>query len=261
MAERPTAAHYERLAGGYDRNWNYSDGFVTWMAQEIIALLALGAADRIADIGCGTGLHTLRLRELVQPRTPVLCVDPSAAMLEQMPDDPGLRPLTASAEELAGVEEPGGAVERGALDAIVIKEAIHHVAANDRRRTIAGLADLLADGGRLLVVMLPTRIEYPLFAAALTRFEELQPDPLDIAKAMRAAGLTVHLTYHEYALTIPKDRYLTMVRDRYMSLLSMFDDSEIESGVAEIAAAHPEDVLTFPDRFAFVRGVHRGSAL
>ncbi|WP_163549621.1 class I SAM-dependent methyltransferase, partial [Candidatus Frankia nodulisporulans] len=99
-----TAAHYERLAGGYDRNWNYGGGFVDWMAREVVDTLALTAADRIADIGCGTGLYTRRVREIVRPSAPILCVDPSAAMLAQLPADPGLRPVRASAEELAGIE-------------------------------------------------------------------------------------------------------------------------------------------------------------
>ncbi|CAO5161712.1 hypothetical protein FAIPA1_200089 [Frankia sp. AiPs1] len=106
-----TRAHYERLAGGYDQNWDYGSGFVDWMAREISGALALTAADRIADIGCGTGLYTRRVREIVRPETPILCVDPSAAMLAQLPADPGLLPLRASAEELAGSEMPEKATD------------------------------------------------------------------------------------------------------------------------------------------------------
>jgi hypothetical protein len=39
-----------------------------------------------------------------------------------------------------------------------------------------------------------------------------------------------------------------------MSLLSAFDDEQLEAGVAEIRAAHPEEEVSFPDRFAFVLG-------
>jgi SAM-dependent methyltransferase len=262
LAERATAAHYERLAGAYDQNWTYSDSFLAWMAAEITGSLAPRAQDRIADIGCGTGLYTRRVLELVRPRTPILCVDPSAAMLGQLPADPGLRPIRASAETLAGLHGSGGTVPvpPGSLDAVMIKEAIHHVASADRGRTIAGLADLLAPDGRLLVVMLPTRIEYPLFRAALARFEELQPDPADVAAAMRGAAMSVKITHHDYLLRIPKGRYLDMVRGRYMSLLSMFDDAEIAAGVAEIDTAHPEPVLSFRDRFAFVLGTRGRTA-
>jgi len=45
-----------------------------------------------------------------------------------------------------------------------------------------------------------------------------------------------------------------MVRHRYMSLLSKFDDAELENGINEIEREHPEEVLEFDDRFAFVLG-------
>ncbi|MBL7498746.1 class I SAM-dependent methyltransferase [Frankia sp. CNm7] len=228
------------------------------MTGQIASALALTAADRIADVGCGTGLFARRLVELVRPAAPVLCVDPSEGMLSQLPDDPGLVPVQASAEQLARRPEesrvPVRLPSRGSLTAVVVKEAIHHVAAEDRSWVVAGLAGLLAPGGRLLVVMLPTTIGYPLFDAALERFTQLQPNPEDIAGFMRAAGLTASVAYQEFELAIPKDRYLAMVRDRYMSLLASFSDAEIDAGVADIDAHHPGPVLVFPDRFAFVLG-------
>jgi SAM-dependent methyltransferase len=101
MAGSETAGHYQRLAGRYDRNWSHSLAFLDWMARAMTEVGGLRARDRIADVGCGTGLFTRRIRELVQPLEPILCVDPSVDMLAQLPADPGLRPVRASAEQLA----------------------------------------------------------------------------------------------------------------------------------------------------------------
>ncbi|MFF3518894.1 hypothetical protein [Streptomyces sp. NPDC002573] len=72
--------------------------------------------------------------------------------------------------------------------------------------TLRGLADRLAPGGRLLVVMLPAGIQYLLFEAALARFEELQPDPAVIEGHVRAAGLEAGLSYVEHELRIGRER-------------------------------------------------------
>ena len=73
---------------------------------------------------------------------------------------------------------------------------------------------------------------------------------------MDAAGLVVTVTHDTYQRRFAKDRYIAMVRDRHMSLLSKFDDAELENGISEIEREHPEQVLEFDDRFVFVLGRH-----
>ena len=242
-----TQDHYDRLAGSYDENWAYSQKFIGWMTNRIVDRLVPQQGDRVADIGCGTGLYA---RGLIGHSKRVICADPSAKMLEQLPADEAYVPVCASAEQIAS-----GAVRLPAdrLDAILVKEAIHHV--EDRPSVVDGLARLLAPNGRLLVVMLPTRIAYPLFSKAIELFQRLQPDPEQVALEMRNSGLETEMTYEEFPLSFSKRRYLAMVRNRYMSLLSNFSDVEIEQGIAEIDERCPGDRLEFPDRFAFVRGV------
>ena len=187
-----TRTHYDRLALAYNQNWSYSPEFLDWMSGCILARLRVKHADRVVGVGCGTGLYARRLAERTGS---VLCVDPSARMLEQIPDDPRLVVVQASAEDLASgsVQLPGDRFE-----AILVKEAIHHV--TDRVAVIGGLTRLLVPGDRLLIVMLPTSIEYPLFQAAHDRFRELQLDPQAIAEAMGAAGLAVELSYDDFPL-------------------------------------------------------------
>ncbi|MDQ2883761.1 MAG: methyltransferase domain-containing protein [Actinomycetota bacterium] len=242
-----TQDHYDRLAPVYDQNWAYNPDFLDWMSDCILARLRAKYGDRVVDVGCGTGLYA---RRLAQHTGSVVCVDPSARMLEQIPDDPRLVAVQASAEDLASglTLLPGDR-----FDAVLVKEAIHHV--TDRVAVIDGLAKLLAPGGRLLIVMLPTSIEYPLFQAAHERFRELQPDPQAIAAAMRDAGLAVELSYEDFPLAFPTERYVAMVSDRYLSLLSMFDDEELAAGVEEIRRHYQGERVEFRDRFAFVLGI------
>jgi ubiquinone/menaquinone biosynthesis C-methylase UbiE len=249
---RDVEEHYAGLAEAYDENWAYSPAYVRWMSAQISKALELTPSDRVADVGCGTGLFTREIAQALRPQSPVLCVDPSAAMLKQLPASPDLKPVQASLEDLAGQS-----ADPPPLDAVVVKEAIHH--APDRAAAVSGLARLLAPAGRLLIVMLPTTIEYPLFDAALRRFEELQPNPDNIAGHMTAAGLQTRVWQVEYEIRLPAERYLGMVRSRYMSLLSMFSEQEIEEGIREIRGRHPQPELVFPDRFVFLLGRKDGA--
>lgn len=241
-----TEAHYERLAERYDENWEHSPEFIAWMTRQIVERLHPGPSDSVADVGSGTGLFA---RGLAERAAHIVCIDPSAKMLEQIPPELAHTSITASAEDVAAgrLQLP---VDR--FDAILIKEAIHHV--QDPGVVLRELGDLLAPGGRILVVMLPATIEYPLFSNALRLFEERQPDPARISDGLERAGLTVHLTYESFPLSFARERYLHMVRNRYMSLLSEFDDAELGRGIEEIKERHPGERLEFHDRFAFVFG-------
>ena len=246
MNEDVTRDHYARLAATYDENWAHSPAYLDWMTEGIRQHLHLTGTELVADIGCGTGLYARRLAAYAGA---VVCAEPSAQMLAQVPGDDRLIPITASAEDLAAgrVRLP-----HDGYDAILLKEVLHHV--DDRAAVIEGLAHLLRPEGRMLVVMLPAKISYPLFAAALRVFADRQPDPVEIAGDMRRAALRAEVTYLAYPLAFPTERYLRMVRNRYMSLLSAFDDEQLDAGVAEIRRAHPEDQITFTDTFAFVLG-------
>jgi ubiquinone/menaquinone biosynthesis C-methylase UbiE len=132
---KETQAHYNRLAPVYDQNWAYSPNFLEWTSGCILSRLGVKPGDQVLDVGCGTGLYARRLAE----RTGlVVCADPSGRMLEQVPDDPRLVAVQASAEDLAA-GLPLLPVDR--FEAILVKEAIHHV--TDRGAVINKLARCL----------------------------------------------------------------------------------------------------------------------
>src|ERR1041384_316102 len=132
-----TTEHYERVAATYDEHWGYNPDYVKHFASTMVDALRLTQSDVIADIGCGTGLYSRQLCEELEPTHPMLCVDPVAAMLDQLPASPHLQPLLARAEDLAfGLVEPPDAAP---LDAIIMKESVHHVASP--RETLRGLVD------------------------------------------------------------------------------------------------------------------------
>lgn len=96
--------HYDGLAAEYDEHWVYGPDYVPWMSGRIVEALRLDPADRVVDIGSGTGLFAREVAHQVRPRHPIVCVDPSEAMLGHLgtPPPADLMPIVASAEEIAG---------------------------------------------------------------------------------------------------------------------------------------------------------------
>jgi SAM-dependent methyltransferase len=240
--------HYDRLAPKYTQHWSYSPEFVAWMTDCLASRLRLRPDDRFVDVGCGTGIYTVRFAE---PARQTIGVDPSAAMLDHIPDDPRLVRAAGTVEQLASRHLLPGEL----FDAILLKEVIHHV--DDRPTAIHGLAQRLTPGGRLLIVMLPPRIDHPLFPAALDRYNRGKLTPEHVATWMRDAGLHVTTSAEQHRVHLPTQRYLDMVRDRYLSLLTNFTDPEIAAGIRDIQRQHPGDTIEFDDRLIFVLGIRQ----
>jgi hypothetical protein len=100
--------------------------------------------------------------------------------------------------------------------------------------------------------MLPPVIGYPLFEAALRRYERRPIDPAKVAATLEAAGVRVEVSYASFRLRLAKERWLRMVADRYMSLLACFSEEELRAGIGEINDRFAAPVLEFEDRFAFI---------
>jgi SAM-dependent methyltransferase len=238
------SGHYERLAGRFEVNWAYSSEFVEWMSGCILARLAPRAGDRAIDVGCGTGLYA---RALAARTGGVVCVDPSLAMLAQLPTGQGLVPVQASLQGLAAGE---AVLPWEAYEVVLVKEVLHH--AGDQHAALRTLAGLTAPGGRLLLVLLSPVLDYPLFSAALERYSRRPADPGDIAALLAGSGLRTEVTTASFRLAIPKARWLGMVADRWMSLLAKFDDAQLAAGIAEIDVRYDGPVLEFDDSFVFI---------
>lgn len=239
--------HYDRLGSSYDDLWKYSDYFVRSMARAVIETLDLRASDRFVDLGAGTGLFAKAITDELRFAEPILCVDPSARLVNQARRD-DIEVLVQDANAFAASGRR--------FDKLLLKEVVHHL--DDPAAVFRGLGESVSPNGAVLVVLLPPTIDYPLFQSALQRFEEQQPHYDEVASALADAGLEPDVRLQEFPLEIERDRYLEMVRSRYMSLLSTFSDNEIRAGVAEIAATRPEPMYRFTDRFVFVVGRRRG---
>ncbi|BDH11435.1 class I SAM-dependent methyltransferase [Streptomyces hygroscopicus] len=241
--------HYEKLSEIYNDLWETRPDYPDWMAEQIRERLRVASGQRIADIGVGTGLFLSRLLPYATPQTPVVSVDPSAALLELLPQDPRLHAVQATAEEVVAGDV---LLPFDTFDSIVIKEAVHHF--TDLEKTLSGLAARLAPGGRFLIVALPPQIDYPLFKAALDRFASEQPDPEQIAASLELGGLKTTISYKEFPLSVDRDKWLRLVSDRWMSVLSNFSDGDLAQGLKEIEQHYTLPRLEFNDRFVFILG-------
>ncbi len=235
--------HYQNLAKQYDDFWGTSSHFIEFFTKKMIENLQLKSTDVLVDLGCGTGIYSKAIISQIQLENKIICVDPSDKMLSKIPSNSHYQPVVKDAIKFS--QEPGE------YDKILIKEMIHHI--DDKEKLLQGLFNRLNEQGILLIILLPPTIEYPLFQQALSVFESVQPHYNYLVNLCENIGFETTVNFVEYAVSIPKDKYFNMVKNRYMSLLSRFNDEEINRGLTEMTEKYSNlSDLEFCDRFVFL---------
>lgn len=241
--------HYRNLADDYDEFLYYSSDFVRTLTVKMIEKLELGEDDRLADIGCGTGIYSLDILEQVDLKHPILGVDPYPEMLAAIPDGANMEPITETALDFSRQDR--------SYDKVLIKEGIHHV----RRRPefFANVYANLSDGGRMLLVHVPPDVDYPLFDAALERCLRWHADPDELETQLEDTGFAVGRDAVDIQHEIPTAHYLRMVENCYMSVLTSFEKEELEAGLGEMRDRYGhQDMLRFVDHFDYLTAVKTG---
>lgn len=132
-------------------------------ARTLLAPVVSSSADTWADLGCGDGVFTLLLAELLPPGSDVYAVDRDAA------------PLIALRRKLSQVETAVNVstlqadftqpLDLPLLDGILMANLLHFV--RDKEPVLRQLCDLLRPGGRLVIIEYNTQrgnsaVPYPL---------------------------------------------------------------------------------------------------
>lgn len=237
--------HYTKLAAHYDEYYYYSDDYINYFTNKIVEDLPMKNNETIVEMGSGTGIFAKEILKKA-PSVQMICVDNSALMLNRTKDE-RIKRICQDAVEFSK--------ESIVYDRIYMKEFIHHIHSEDRLVLFKGIYSQLKSDGSILILIEPRRLNYPLFDEALRRFENRQPSHLEIINDLESAGFSTSFSVISYPINLEKQKYIEMVRNRYMSVLESFTDDELENGITFINDSHKNDALEYLEIFYSIRAV------
>ena len=141
------AASYDGLSEAFDR---FSEKFSTPLARRLLDAAQVGPADRVLDVGTGTGVVALLAAARVAPEARVVGIDISEEMLATARAKAARLPQ-ADRIELRRMDVQAMDLPDASFDAVVSLFAIHHLP--DPPVALEQMHRVLRPGGRLAVAM------------------------------------------------------------------------------------------------------------
>ena len=240
---------YSSIADYYDKA--RPEPADVWI-KTIVDLAGITPDSRVLDVGCGTGRFAVRVRQ--HHKGPSYGVDSSVAMLKKAAArgvdvarggaTPGGAGRTAGKAGTRGRQRPvhwvaGDAhalpLKSGSIDCAYMTMVIHHV--EKHGTALKEVRRVLRPGGKFLImtsshsaIRVHVLRHFPgVVATDLKRFP-----PIPVLRAeMKKAGfknVRSRLVRHRDA-EIPVEKYLGMVKNKYISTFTVMDDRKFERGL------------------------------
>jgi 2-polyprenyl-3-methyl-5-hydroxy-6-metoxy-1,4-benzoquinol methylase len=220
-----------------NKTWLSSEKYINSFNKFILKQVSLNKHSRILDIGCGRGKILGNLSNKLK-----LSKKPIGLDIENHKDK-NKKIIFKKIDALSFVSKT-----KITFDLILIKQTIHLLKKKQATKLLSICKDKLNPKGKIIILSLdPKKNEIPTFTLmkkklliSLSKDEKLFNLILKNRAKMKVKKFT-------YEVKILKNKYLQMIRNRYISTLLDFTDKQIKDGIIEIKNDY-SNTLKFKDR-------------
>ena len=216
-------------------NWDKE----TWISERdyqnkaalwIIDFARLEKVHKIVDIGCGRGGIISSISNRINNSRPISAVDCSETI--------GRHEIDRAEDNVEYIKCSGlpwlKSIPDCSVDRVILKQVIHCFSPTERNLVLQETHRILTHSGKGLIMIMPPTAPFPLFGAAHNLFAESNVNYKDIILELGKIGFSVKSKVFEYDISLSRDKWMQMLRNRFMSSLVPMSDDEIEDGIAEL---------------------------
>ena len=220
-----------------NKTWLSSEKYINSFNKFILKQVSLNKHSRILDIGCGRGKILGNLSNKLK-----LSKKPIGLDIENHKDK-NKKIIFKKIDALSFVSKT-----KITFDLILIKQTIHLLKKKQAIKLLSICKDKLNPKGKIIILSLDSKKnEIPTFTLmkkkltiSLSKDEKLFNLILKNRAKMKVKKFT-------YEVKILKNKYLQMIRNRYISTLLDFTNKQIKDGIIEIKNDYG-NILKFKDR-------------
>ena len=216
-----------------NKTWLSSKNYIKSFSSFLLKQKKLNRNSQILDIGCGRGkiLGSLSSRLKLKKK-------PTGIDIEQHADR-DKRIIFKKTDAIRYLKK-----NKNKFDLILIKQTIHFFKLTDIKKLLIYCRKKLNPGGKILIFTLETnKNEIPTFLHMHKQLKKSLNRDKKIIKLI--SNLYPGKTIKKYSFTvkITKNKYIQMIKSKYISTLLNFDLDKINQGIEEIKKKYKEKLL------------------
>ena len=220
-----------------NKTWLSSTNYIKSFNEFLLKETQLNKNSAILDIGCGRGKIlgslTSRLRLIKKP----IGID-----IEQHKDR-DKRIIFNKTDAISYLKK-----NRKKFDLILLKQTIHFLPLKDIKKLLLLCMDCLNSGGRIAIFTLATfKNEIPTFLKMKKKLSKSLKRDQKILRFINGLYPGSILKTFSFKVKISREKYVEMIKNRYISILLNLSNAEILKGICEISSKYNKK-LNFKDR-------------
>ena len=220
-----------------NKTWLSSEKYINSFNKFILKQVSLNMYSRILDIGCGRGKILGKLSNKLR-----LSRKPIGLDIENHKDK-NKKIIFKKIDALSFVSKT-----KITFDLILIKQTIHLLKKKQAIKLLSICKDKLNPKGKIIILSLdPKRNEIPTFTLMEKKLRISLNKDEKLFNLIFKNRAEMNVKKFTYEVKILKNKYLQMIKNRYISTLLNFTEEQIKDGIIEIKNNYG-NILKFKDR-------------
>ena len=220
-----------------NKTWLSSQKYILSFNRFILKQIKLDRNSRVLDIGCGRGKIISNLSNKLKLHNKPIGID-----IEKHKDK-SKKIIFKKTDALSFVSKT-----KINFDLILIKQTIHLVKKNQINKLLLICKNKLNTNGKIIILSLdPHKNEIPAFDLMKKKLKQSLKRDKSLFQLIKKFNTNLTVKKFIFNVKISKNKYLQMIKNRYISTLLNFTEKQIQNGLNEIDKKYKKK-LNFKDQ-------------
>ena len=220
-----------------NKTWLSSQRYILSFNRFILKQIKLDRNSRVLDIGCGRGKIISNLSNKLKLHNKPIGID-----IEKHKDK-SKKIIFKKTDALSFVSKT-----KINFDLILIKQTIHLVKKNQINKLLLICKNKLNTNGKIIILSLdPHKNEIPAFDLMKKKLKQSLKRDKSLFQLIKKFNTNLTVKKFIFNVKISKNKYLQMIKNRYISTLLNFTEKQIKNGLNEIDKKYKKK-LNFKDQ-------------